>query len=59
MGDTLGKEIEVFHTGEFVGDPDVTCADFTLINALTGWAAQVPVLEGVALTVKHLSQELA
>lgn len=55
----MGKEIEVFHTGEFVGDPDVTCADFTLINALTGWAAQVPVLEGVALTVKHLSQELA
>ena len=59
VGDTLGKEIEVFHTGEFVGDPDVTCADSTLINALTGWAAQVPVIEGVALTVKHLSQELA
>ena len=59
VGDTLGKRIQTVHTGEFVGDPDETCADPTLIHALTGWAARVPVLEGVALTIERVSRELA
>jgi nucleoside-diphosphate-sugar epimerase len=57
VGETLGTKIRTLHTGEFVGDPDETCADPALIHALTGWAAQVPVLEGVVLTVQQASQD--
>jgi UDP-glucose 4-epimerase len=50
----LGNDAGVVYVPKRPGEPDCTLADVTCIGAEVGWAAQVPVDEGVRRMLDHI-----